>query len=94
MTRSRVYDLLLITFILALLWAGLLRSVLTPLATHMSNFGAVGLVSLLLIRPRADPATRFRLGHDPRVCGHDDPVSRGIVTTMGPCPEIRHAPAH
>lgn len=52
MTRSRVYDLLLICFILALLWAGLLSGVVTPLATHASNFGLVGLVSLLLIRPR------------------------------------------
>ena len=52
MTRSRVYDLLLITFILAVLWAGVLNGVLPPLATHASNFGVVGLVSLLLIRPR------------------------------------------
>ena len=52
MTRTRVYDLLLICFILALLWAALSTGFVTSIANHASNFGAVGLVSLLLIRPR------------------------------------------
>ena len=52
MTRTRVYDLLLICFILALLWAALSKGFVTSIANHASNFGAVGLVSLLLIRPR------------------------------------------
>ena len=52
MTRTRVCDLLLICFILALLWAALSRGFVTSIANHASNFGAVRLVSPLLIRPR------------------------------------------
>lgn len=68
MTRTRAYDVLLICFILALLLAALARGADTFIANHASNFGAVGLVSLLLIRPR-----RFGFA----------PATGRVVTTAG-----------
>lgn len=52
MTKARVYDLLLGAFVLAVLWPWLARGFVRPLSDHASDFGCVGMATLLLVRPR------------------------------------------
>ncbi|MFN8157390.1 MAG: hypothetical protein U0R68_08225 [Candidatus Nanopelagicales bacterium] len=51
MTKARVYDLLLGAFVLAVLWPWLARGFVRPLSDHVSDFGYVGMATLLLVRP-------------------------------------------